>query len=423
MRFSNSLRTRIVAYFAGFGIISCIFLLSAMSLVFNRVEHQFIYTFLDGELEHFTHQDDIKPGINQLHGEEMLGLLLMSDDRNPAYPFLQLPDGKPFKTTLGGKEYIGLAKQKGPQRHIVLFDITEYDQLGNMLLLATILITSIFVALTVRLAFSLSGHVMEPVSRLAGLIRRLPEAVPQKIAHEFGDDEVGELARAFDNYMERQARFVTREQNFTADASHELRTPVAVIQGAAEVLLARNDTPPEVRKRIERIARAAQDMTQSITAMLMLARDPSQSGYTEQANVADVVQHACDFYRPLLAGRDVIMELRLTDQPVIAGAPNLMHILVSNLIRNACTYTNKGKVVVSLSANELTVSDTGIGIAAADLERIFERGYRALGTPGEGSGLGLAIAKRICDHYGWRLSIESEPGTGTRVHWHFALND
>lgn len=419
MEFNSSLRTRIVAYFAGFGLISCVLLVGAMSLVFNHIERQFIYTFLDGELEHFSELATVKPGLNPLHGEEVLGLLVMSTDRSAEYPFLARPNGKPFKTTFHGREYIGLASEKGPQRYVVLFDVTDYDQLGYILLGATILITLTFVLLTVKLAFSLSGHVMAPVTRLAGMIRNLPESVPQKLAAEFGSDEVGELARAFDNYMERQARSVTREQNFTADASHELRTPVAVIQGAAEVLLARDDTPPEIRKRVERIARAAQDMSQSITAMLMLARDPAQGGYTEQTNVADVVHHACDFYRPLLAGRDVVMELNISAQPIIAGAPNLMHILVSNLIRNACTYTNQGKVVISLTDKEFCVSDTGIGIAASDLKRIFERGYRALGAPGEGTGLGLAIAKRICDHYGWRISIESEPGKGTLVHWQF----
>lgn len=419
MKLKNTFRRRIMVFFIGFSLFGSVVLLGSVALVMNRIEQLFIHTFLDEELEHFIELSKATPGLNRLHENKMLGFLALPGQHYPGYGFLDQADGIPFETQLNGLTYFGLAEEKNGRHYFILFEVTEFAHFENLLLVALILVMLAFMVFTVWAAFVFSGRMIAPLTKLAGQIKNLPEAVPQRLAVSYSEDEIGELAQAFDNYMERLKRFVIREQNFTADASHELRTPITIIQGASEVLLAREDIPPEISKRIERIARSARAMSQSLDAMLLLAREPSQSSFHETADIARIILATIESNKPLLDGKPVQLDVQLTAEPVVHAAPNLVQTLLSNLVRNAFNYTSDGTVSVLLSSTDLCIADTGVGIAADDLERVFERGYRALGAHAEGSGLGLAIAKRICEHYGWELTVESEPQNGTRVCWRF----
>jgi signal transduction histidine kinase len=93
-------------------------------------------------------------------------------------------------------------------------------------------------------------------------------------------------------------------------------------------------------------------------------------------------------------------------------------MVIGNLLRNAFAYTDRGKIRVLLDGGSLTVTDTGIGIDAKDLPRVFERYYHSQRS--HGAGIGLSLVKRICERYGWTITIDSEPGFGTASHLEFA---
>jgi signal transduction histidine kinase len=220
------------------------------------------------------------------------------------------------------------------------------------------------------------------------------------------------MARAFDGYIERLRSFIDRERAFTADVSHELRTPLAVVQGATEVLEGDSHLTDRQKQRIERIARAGRDMTELTIALLLLAREETAGAQPdEQCPVKDVLLECIEKHRHLIEGRETKLELDIEAQPWLPAERTLLSIVISNLIRNAFSYTETGKVAVRLQADRLIVSDTGIGIRADELARVFQRYYK--GSLSKGSGIGLSLVKRICDRYGWDVLIESREHEGT----------
>lgn len=254
---------------------------------------------------------------------------------------------------------------------------------------------------------------IEPVKELARRVNRVrPDAHPEKLSADFPHDEVGELAMAFEQTLDRLADFIDRERAFTADVSHELRTPIAVIRGAAEVLLADETRPQKERQRLLRIERSAADMADLSTALLAMARERDDER-REPVDVAALIEEAVDKHRHLLGSRPVEVTLELLARPRISADANLLAIVVNNLLRNSFTYTEKGSIRIRLDEEGLEVVDTGLGIPREALAKVFLRLYK--GAHSEGAGIGLSLVKKICDRYGWSIALQSEEGRGTRA--------
>jgi signal transduction histidine kinase len=134
--------------------------------------------------------------------------------------------------------------------------------------------------------------------------------------------------------------------------------------------------------------------------------------------VADVVQQVVEKQRHLLSGKPVEVQVHTNPELIVTADAGLVEILVSNLIRNAFSYTAAGTVVVVQDAESLTVSDTGKGIPGHAIEQIFIRHFRDMTS--EGAGIGLSLVKRICDRYGWQVQLESSEQQGTAVKVNFS---
>jgi signal transduction histidine kinase len=231
-------------------------------------------------------------------------------------------------------------------------------------------------------------------------------------------DEIGELAGVFDQYLVRLRAFIERERAFVADVSHELRTPLAVIQGAGEVLQEDARLDEGQHQRVTRIERAAAEMTELIRSLLLLAREEETDRPSEADCDAAGVLHDCvERSRHLLGSRGTTVEVDIRAHPHLAAEPALFAVVVGNLIRNAFAYTETGRVTIRLESGRLVVSDTGIGIKAEEIGRVFQRYYK--GAASRGSGIGLSLTKRICDRYGWTLAIESREAQGTSARLEF----
>jgi signal transduction histidine kinase len=261
-------------------------------------------------------------------------------------------------------------------------------------------------------------RVISPVRQLAGRVMALsPEDGHRPLAGDYPQDEVGELALAFDRYVERIRGFIERERAFTADLSHELRTPLTVISGAAEVLLADSALAPAVRRRVERIQRAEKEMAEMIPALLALARESEQGASAPSASVAEALGQEVDTNAHLLAGKPVEVQLQIDRDERLRVEPALLRSVLGNLIRNAFIYTQEGRILLRLDRRLLTIEDTGPGIPADEIERIFRRYYVA--GDSHGSGIGLSLVKRICERYGWSIRLRSTPTIGTVIEVEF----
>lgn len=236
-------------------------------------------------------------------------------------------------------------------------------------------------------------------------------------------DEVGRLASSFDRMMDRLQSAFERERRFTADASHELRTPTTVILSQVELAKAHPEDTEEQRLALDVVERQAQRMSDLIKKLLALSRLDQTGALTDPQPIdldALIRDHLQDYgWEEQSVGR--IRYTALT-HPTLQGDKHLLGQALDNLIQNALKFSPADQTVdVSLSeeasAITLSVTDRGIGMEASVRERAFDRFFQAdpSRTTGTGSqGLGLALTQRIVDLHQGTIRVESTPGLGSR---------
>jgi signal transduction histidine kinase len=298
-------------------------------------------------------------------------------------------------------------------RYYLLYDISlklkREQRFAQQLSIVAVAMT----LLSALLGIFLSGAAVAPVAELAARVRhRRPEDWDRPLAEHFRDREIEELAGVFDRQLSRMRAFMERERAFGADMSHELRTALAVILSASEVLLDDDTLSQKQKARVQRIERAARDMAELGTALLLMAReDHTQPG--SGCRVAAVVEEAVEKQRHLLGSKPVAVDVQTDAALIVAADCGLVDILISNLVRNAFTYTDAGSVTVHQDSRSLVISDTGRGIPADAIDQAFLRHFRDITS--SGAGIGLSLVKRICDRYGWQVRLESGAQQGTTV--------
>jgi heavy metal sensor kinase len=270
----------------------------------------------------------------------------------------------------------------------------------------------------------LGRRTLTPVARIADDARAISErSLATRLAVPDSQDELQRLSETLNAMLDRIERSFTRNRQFTADASHELRAPMTLIHTAAQFALRKERSRDDLVDSLQKILAESTRMAALIDDLLTLARGDAGHDGPERAVVdtapllRDVVHQAAS----MAASRDVRVDVRLQARtlPVRAHEAHLRRVLVI-LVDNAVKYTPAGGLVtVSGMAGGatvvLSVSDTGIGIAPDDLPHVFERFWRAdkvRSRQAGGTGLGLAIAKQIAEQHGAELSVESDAGHG-----------
>lgn len=263
------------------------------------------------------------------------------------------------------------------------------------------------------LGWIISKRLSDPLSRLTHTVTAYnPEQAESLVENEERDLEVDALAKAFQALQQRIGRFVEREREFTRFASHELRTPITVARGSAEILRrALKEPNPKVDRALSGLEQAAREMATTVDLFLWLAREEAQPRIEAVCETAEILQGLISTHRPLLAGRNVQVVTDFQTERHEELPADLFRIAASNLIRNAFQYTLEGEVTLILEADRLVVRDTGQGMPEELLRQVRRPLVR--GPSGEGTGLGVSIIDRIAGRCGWTLQIDSELGRGT----------
>lgn len=269
----------------------------------------------------------------------------------------------------------------------------------------------------------LTTRAIQPVEQISAAARRIAAGnLSERIPGAEADNELGRLVTVLNStFAQLEAAFAQQKQ-FTADASHELRTPIAVLISEAQTALARPRTAAEYRETIEACLATAQQMRRLTESLLDLARlDAGAATLTRQPVDLAALASACvEQLRSLAAPRRVAIQTQLAPAPC-SGDPDRLTQLITNLLTNAIHYNREGGTVQISTGPErggakLAVADTGQGIAPEDLPHIFERFYRAdkARARSEGRfGLGLAICKAIVQAHGGTIEVSSQPGQGS----------
>jgi len=293
------------------------------------------------------------------------------------------------------------------------YDVTEWEEQEHAVL--RMLLYGLLMVLVVAIAMGLTATraILSPVQALS---RRLTEIQPGqsslRIAADYAGTEIGQIAASFDKYQERLEKFVERERSFAAAASHEMRTPLAVMMGALDVLSA-NPQSPASQRALERISRACGEMLAFIEATLLLSREESsQIDQNSPADVAALVERTLEDHAAQIAERSLEIVRDYAGAPTLTQPASLVQITVSNLLRNAIEHTRDGRIVIRIRDTQIAIQDSGEGIPTDKLTQVFERSYS---TKAGGTGLGLNLVRRICDRFHWTITLESTPGEGTLV--------
>ncbi|HWI37272.1 MAG TPA: ATP-binding protein [Burkholderiales bacterium] len=265
------------------------------------------------------------------------------------------------------------------------------------------------------------GKGLRPLVEMAGAIRRraptsldpLPESkVP----------EVAPMTRELNALLERLRLALQTQRRFTADAAHELRSPLTALQMQLD-LVERAATPQAAREAIAALRGAIRRAARLVDQLLTMARlDPDAAAETfVPVDLAAVAAAVAADHEPLAEAKRVELRLGELHPATVGGQPSALHALVRNLVDNAVRYTPPGgRVTVAVRGTTLEVEDTGPGIPAAERDRVLDRFYRVPGSGAEGSGLGLAIVRQVAQAHGAELSLsEGAGGRGLRVRLRF----
>lgn len=425
MRYRRRLRSRIILSFflLGFGLTGLFAVATVM--LRERLEDQLIgealFKNVDDYAEQFYRNPDEAGG---LPFEKIKGIVFSERKfGNVPFNWQGLANGVHEITEVdanGRSRTYKLAVKKDADYWFFLsYDIAQERASQQQLMYALIGVVFLFSLLSLVIGMWSSKRVISPLTELARRMEGLAGSDrPEKLAPHFANDEVGQLAEVLDDYAEQMTSLVKRDREFNSDVSHELRTPLAVIRGATELLLANPELPDKTRQRLLRIERAAVQSTDLTTALLLLSRNERGVGHTRLLRLA---QQLADASRTQLGGKPVQVHVEGDADATVEAPEAVLAVALGNLIGNACKYTTEGEVRIIVEAGQVRIEDTGPGLSEEDAARLFERGYRGSGAGGTvGGGIGLSIVRRLCELYGWNVSIAPRPERGAVASLRFA---
>jgi heavy metal sensor kinase len=319
---------------------------------------------------------------------------------------LEAPDGRPIG-------WLQVARSLAPS-----------EQASESLFVQIVLSLPLVVVLAAVVGYFLAGRALRPIDRITRTAQAMSaQDLTQRIEYEGPDDEVGRLARTFDQMLDRLQAAFERERRFTADASHELRTPLTVIKGRIDVTVSRPRTVEEYTHTLHDVARETNRLIRLTNDLLFLTRlgQRNPSMQLQPVDLRDLLSAIVDQVRPLAEAKALELVEEVAPGLRLTGDPDHLIRLFLNILDNAIKYTPAGGSVTMRAVEEsttvrVTVRDTGPGIPPQHLPHLFERFYRVEADRSRetgGTGLGLAVAAEIARGHGGTLEVQSTVGQGT----------
>lgn len=298
----------------------------------------------------------------------------------------------------------------------------------NLLMMAGVAMP-LFILLSTIGGYWIAKRAFRPLEEIIATADSINEAadLSARIETQPGNNEFTRLAKTFDRMFERLEASFEAEKQFTADASHELRTPISVIKGACEYGMKYDETPEERQETITMIHRQAEKMSNLVSELLSMTRldqGTERANFTE-ADLSALTKSICQEQ----TGESYTLHCDIEENIIASIDVSLISRLLQNLLDNAVKYGRpEGSIWVSLCKREggiqLSVKDDGMGIPAEHQEKIWQRFYQAdpSRSGDNGAGLGLSMVKKIAEIHGGYMSLISEEGKGSEFTLHLPEN-
>lgn len=302
-----------------------------------------------------------------------------------------------------------------PGRLVTMIDVAELENQQNHDAKYSVLWAGVLFLFIGGVIAWLHANLVRPVRDLADRMQAIdPRTAGARLPTTYKREEIQIIAQASNAHLERVEQFIERERSLLDQASHEFRTPIAVIAGAVDVLK-QISLPDASRPALRRIEHAVEDLSETMVALLYLAREPEPG--SEPADVTalhELLPRLVQDHQHLLHGKSAQLKFGELEPTHVAVPEAMVRIAVSNLMRNAVENTDVGQVELALSGSVISIVDSGSGFDPVEAARRYRDSLRR-STPVRGQGLGLFLIGRICDHYRWKLSIEPAAKGGTRA--------
>lgn len=301
----------------------------------------------------------------------------------------------------------------------------DFDDALNRFKWVLLFLSPLLLILASAGGYWISRRALKPVDEITSAARDINSRnLSSRLRVPQSGDELQRLSETLNGMLGRLEEAFSRITRFTADASHELRTPVALVRTTAEISLRRSRSEAEYREALSQILSESERTSALVEKLMQLARADAGFEFLERVRVdlAGCLAEVCRAGRTLAEEKGIIFQEELPKAEIfIAGDPHALHRVFLILIDNAIKYTSTGgRVAVSLTADAqsaiVQIQDTGIGMGAEDLPHIFERFYRADKARSReqgGAGLGLSIARWITEAHGGSIQVQSTPGSGS----------
>jgi heavy metal sensor kinase len=384
----------------------------------------------------FEQLTDLIPEGNLIQVRDAAGKRVMPrEEKSPDFPWpavIRASSGSRFlNIDYGGRIFRLLEQSEGPYIILVAGQLEDNRNMIARFTTGLVWATPAMLVVCALAGYFLNRRALQPVEQIAAMLRSISIGnLSQRLPVANTRDELQRLAETCNEMLSRLEDAVERISRFTADASHELRSPVALIRTVAEYALRNPKIDTESKEAFEEILAESVETSQLLEDMLTLARADAGYGSTrfEAVDLSQLVEDAAARQRPLAEAKQQMVTVRTSGPAWITGDRSSLRRLVWILLDNAVKYTPaSGSIVVGLMATPseavLTVRDSGIGIPEELLPRIFDRFVRADPSRGEvnGTGLGLAIAKWIAGVHHAKLSVQSREREGSVFRVEFTL--
>ncbi len=298
--------------------------------------------------------------------------------------------------------------------------IDEFEEVKDGFLWLIFLGAPVLLLLAWLGGYWMSGRALRPVDEISTAAARIgARELSARLPGNGAGDELDRLSNVLNLMLERLEAAFHRITEFTADASHELRTPVAIIQTTAELMQSRPRSLEEHLKAWNSVTAETERTSRLIAGLLTLARADAGMSDLEirPVNLAEIVRTAAEEMRVMADAKGLQLLVESTEDGAIEGDSDALRRAVCILLDNAIKFTDApGEIRVEVKGRSVTVSDTGVGIGAEDLPFIFERFYRVSKDRSRktgGAGLGLSIARWIVERHGGTICVESTLGKGS----------
>ncbi|KIQ94948.1 Alkaline phosphatase synthesis sensor protein phoR [Anoxybacillus thermarum] len=292
---------------------------------------------------------------------------------------------------------------------------------------------SLFLFITVFVGRKIAMHFTKPLQHMQQAAYRVSQGDFSVQVDVETEDEIGQLAKAFNQMAHALAKEDERKKEFLANVSHELRTPLSYVKGYSEALLDGVVKDEEQQKKYMRlIHREASRMQRLVRDLLDLAQlEGTYPLVRTPFSIAQLIEETIEKYEPLLQEKRIHLSLDVDHDLVVDGDPDRIEQVLQNLLDNALRYTPSGGNMSLRTVNkhpmcELVISDSGQGMSKQDIERLGERFFRTDRSRSRehgGIGLGIVIVKQIVKLHGGSIRFESEQGKGTTVYIQLPLYD